>query len=193
MLLPTRDGDPPWQSCERGADDILPTSATAATKDPLSVDRLRTVLSGLLVPGGVIELLAEESKREVIERLGRIAASAAGVRPEHERAVIDALADRESVLSTGIGVGIAVPHVRHANVPIEVMRVGRSRAGLAFDAIDGQPVHVVFAILMPSGNHRRHVEVLGAIAGALKDSARRERVFAADDAAAFVERLLESR
>ena len=73
------------------------------------------------------------------------------------------------------------------------MRVGRSRAGLAFDAIDGAPVHAVFTILMPSGNHRRHVEVLGAIAGALKDPARREGVFAAPDAQAFVERLLEAR
>ena len=157
------------------------------------MDRLRTVLSGLLLPEGVIDLPALDSKREVIERLGRLAATAASVRPEHERAVIDALWDRESVLSTGIGLGIAVPHVRHANVPNEVLRVGRSRAGLAFDAIDGKPVHAVFAILMPSGNHRRHVEVLGAIAGALKDPARRERVFAAPDALSFVERLLEVR
>ena len=76
------------------------------------MDRLRTVLSGLLVAEGVIELPALEAKREVIERLGRVAASAAGVRPEHERGVIDALWDRESVLSTGSGLGIAVPHVR---------------------------------------------------------------------------------
>lgn len=157
------------------------------------MDRLRTVLAGLLVPEGVVELPPSDRKREAIERLGRIAAAAASVRPEHERAVIDALWDRETVLSTGIGLGIAVPHVRHANVAHEVMRVGRSREGLAFDAIDGKPVHAVFAILMPSGNHRRHVEVLGAIAGALKDTARRDRVFAAPDAAAFVERLLEAR
>ena len=44
------------------------------------------------------------------------------------------------------------------------MFVGRSAAGLAFDSIDGKPVHAVLHILMPPGNHRRHVEVLGAIA-----------------------------
>jgi hypothetical protein len=43
---------------------------------------------------------------------------------------------------------------------------------------------------MPSGDNRRHVEVLGAIAGALKDPARREAVFAAPDAVTFVERML---
>jgi mannitol/fructose-specific phosphotransferase system IIA component (Ntr-type) len=68
--------------------------------------------------------------------------------------------------------------------------VGRARAGLAFDAIDGKPVHAVFTILMPAGDNRRHVEVLGAIAAALKDPARREAVFGAADGAAFVRRML---
>ena len=157
------------------------------------MDRVRTILTGLLVAEGVVDLDPSETKRDAIERLGRFAAIAAGVRPEHERAVLDALADREAVLSTGIGLGIAVPHVRHAHVPLEVMRVGRSREGLAFDAIDGKPVHAVFTILMPSGNHRRHVEVLGAIAASLKDTARRKGVFAATDPATFVERLLAAR
>lgn len=154
------------------------------------MERLRTILAGLLVPEGISALPTFGSKREVVEHLGRLAAVAAGVRPEHERAVLDALADREAILSTGIGLGIGVPHVRHANVAREVMRVGRSREGLAFDSIDGKPVFAVFTILMPSGNHRRHVEVLGAIAAALKDAARREHVFAAPDAQAFVDRLL---
>jgi mannitol/fructose-specific phosphotransferase system IIA component (Ntr-type) len=114
------------------------------------------------------------------------------VRPEHERAVLDALWDRESILSTGIGLGIGVPHVRNPSVAREAMRVGRARGGIAFDSIDGKPVFAVFAILMPSGNHRRHVEVLGAIATALKDTARRDDVFAAPDAASFVARLLAS-
>ena len=43
---------------------------------------------------------------------------------------------------------------------------------------------------MPSGNHRRHVEVLGAIAAAVKDNARREGIFTAPDAATFVQRML---
>jgi len=154
------------------------------------MDRVRTILTGLLIPDGVVELPPTDSKRDAIERLGRLAAAACGVRPEHERAVLDALADREAVLSTGIGLGIAVPHVRHANVPREGMRVGRARDGLAFDSIDGRPVHAVFTILMPSGNHRRHVEVLGAIAAALKDPVRRDGVFGAPDAATFVARLL---
>jgi PTS system nitrogen regulatory IIA component len=122
--------------------------------------------------------------------LGAAACDAAGVRAEHRRAVLDALWDRETVLSTGIGLGIAVPHVRHANVPKEAMRVGRVRGGMPFDAIDGRPVEAIFTILMPAGNHRRHVEVMAGIAAAVKDEARRQSVLAAPDPAAFVERML---
>jgi mannitol/fructose-specific phosphotransferase system IIA component (Ntr-type) len=156
------------------------------------VERVRAVLGDLLVPQGVLELEGVPAKRDVVTRLGTAACDAAGVKPEHVRAVLDALWDREQILSTGIGLGIAVPHVRHANVAREIMRVGRCRKGLAFDAIDGKPVHAVFTILMPAGSHRRHVEVLGAIAAAVKDAARREGVFSAADSAQFVERLLSA-
>ncbi|HVG93818.1 MAG TPA: PTS sugar transporter subunit IIA [Planctomycetota bacterium] len=154
------------------------------------MDRVRKALGTLLVPDRVLDLPPAEAKREAVRRLGRLACDAAGVNTAHGTAVLDALWDREMILSTGIGLGIAVPHVRHANVPHEAMVVGRARGGLAFDAIDGKPVHAVFTILMPAGDNRRHVEVLGAIAAALKDPARRESVFAAGDGAAFVRKML---
>jgi PTS system nitrogen regulatory IIA component len=156
------------------------------------VDRVRKALGTLLLPERVVDVPPSEAKKEAVLRLGRLACRASGVRPDHEKAVLDALWDREMILSTGIGLGIAVPHVRHANVPAEAMVVGRPRSGLAFDAIDGKPVHAVFTILMPAGDNRRHVEVLGAIAASLKEVARREAVFQAPDAAAFVQRLLSA-
>ena len=154
------------------------------------MDRVRRALDTLLLPDRVVDLAASDAKREAVRRLGKLACEAAGVRPEHGAAVLDALWDRETILSTGIGLGIAVPHVRHANVPREAMVVGRSRDGLPFDAIDGKPVHAVFTILMPAGDNRRHVEVLGAIAAALKEPARRDGVFSAPDGSVFVQRML---
>jgi nitrogen PTS system EIIA component len=164
-------------------------SRRSAPPEP-RVDRPRPILESLLVPAGVVDLVEGEDKTAAIARLGRLACDAAGVPAAGAEAVLRGLFAREEILSTGIGLGIAVPHVRHAQVPSEVMRVGRSRSGVAFDAIDGQPVYAVFTILMPPGRHRRHVEVLGAIAAALKDPARREGVFSAPDAAAFVERMM---
>lgn len=154
------------------------------------MERVRKALATLLTPERVVDLSSGESKRDVVLRLGRIACEHGKVHPDHMKAVLDALWDREVILSTGIGLGIAVPHVRHANVASEVMVVGRSRAGLPFDAIDGKPVHAIFTILMPAGDNRRHVEVLGAIAAGLKDPARRETVFSAPDGAGFVQRML---
>ena len=120
------------------------------------MDRLRTVLAGLLLVDGVVDLPKGEGKREVVARLGRLACGVAGVDPGHEKAVLDALWEREQILSTGIGLDIAVPHVRHSNVPREVLRVGRSKDGIPFDAIDGRPVRAVFCILMPAGTHPLH-------------------------------------
>ena len=157
------------------------------------MERLRHVLEPLLKPEQVLDLPAGVPKQGIVARLGEAAAKAAGVKPEHLRAVLDALWDRELILSTGIGLGIAVPHVRHANVPTEAMVVGRSKSGVAFDAIDGKPVFAVFTILMPAGQHRHHVEVLGGIAAALKDEGRRASIFAAPDAALFVQRILSPR
>lgn len=154
------------------------------------MERVRTILEGLLTAQVVVDLAGAPEKREVVTTLGTAACSAAQVPPEAVQAVLEALWEREHILSTGIGLGIAVPHVRHAQVRREVMRVGRSKAGIPFDAIDGKPVRAVFTILMPAGRHRRHVEVLGAIAAAVKDTARREGVFAAPDAATFVARML---
>ena len=156
------------------------------------MERVRKALSALLLPEHVMELGPGEGKREIVMRLGRLACERGGVHADHAKAVLDALWDREMLLSTGIGLGIAVPHVRHANVPREVMTVGRSPAGLPFDAIDGKPVRVVFTILMPAGDNRRHVEVLGAIAAALKEPAQRETVLGSGDAATFVQRMLDA-
>jgi PTS system nitrogen regulatory IIA component len=152
------------------------------------VDQVRSVLEPLLTAEAVFEVPAEQGKEAAILFLGRKACEAVGVlRPD---AVLIALWERERILSTGIGLGIAVPHVRHPAVPREVMRVGRARTGMAFDAIDAKPVQAIFTLLMPAGRQRRHVEILAAIAAALKDDARREAVFAAPDAQTFLRRLL---
>jgi mannitol/fructose-specific phosphotransferase system IIA component (Ntr-type) len=150
---------------------------------------VRLVLEQLLSPDVVHDVSPAEGKQAAIAFLGRKACESVGVsRPD---AVLAALWERELILSTGIGLGIAVPHVRHPAIPREVMRVGRARGGMPFDAIDAKPVQAIFTLLMPAGRQRRHVEILAAIAAALKDDARREAVFASPDAETFVRRMLE--
>jgi PTS system nitrogen regulatory IIA component len=154
------------------------------------LDRLRPLLEGILAAEGVFDLPSGLAKRQVVDLVGKRAAAAARVEPAQVGEVLEALWKREQILSTGIGLGIGVPHVRHEAVKDRAICVGRSKAGIPFDAIDGKPVYAVFAILMPAGEHRHYIQVLGAIAAALKAEARRTAVFAAPDGAAFVDRLL---
>ena len=70
---------------------------------------------------------------------------------------------REQVMSTGIGFGLAVPHSSSALISKPVIAVGRSTAGIQFEALDGRPVHVVFLLLTPAGNQQQHLALLSAV------------------------------
>jgi mannitol/fructose-specific phosphotransferase system IIA component (Ntr-type) len=153
------------------------------------VKRVREVLQAHLRPDRVYELPPGQTKAETLRWLGERACGHAGVERIDE--VLAGLAEREGLLSTGIGFGVALPHLRHDAIPAEVICVGRAREGIDFEAIDGKPVHLIFCILGPKGRDRRQIEILGAVAASLKDEARRAQVMQAPDAAALVERLLQ--
>ena len=143
------------------------------------MDRVRKSLGTLLRPDRVVDLAPGEAKRDVVRRLGTLTCHAAAVHADHEKAVLDALWDRETILSTGIGLGMAVPHVRHSNVATEAMWVGRSRAGLAFDAIDGKPVHIVVLIAGPQDAQDRYLRLLARLSGRLRQEDVRRKILAA--------------
>ena len=127
-------------------------------------------------------------KWALLRWLGARACALAGV--ADPAPVVSALIERERILSTGIGLGVALPHVRHASVSRETVAVARIRRGMAFDSTDGTLVHAVFCVLAPTAAVRRSVEILGALALSLKVESRRSLVFAAPDPDSFVERLL---
>jgi mannitol/fructose-specific phosphotransferase system IIA component (Ntr-type) len=74
------------------------------------------------------------------------------------------LVEREKVLSTALGGGIAIPHARTPEVETTIIALGRSLKGIPFDAPDGQPVTVLFLLLGPPESSSEHVRVLAAIA-----------------------------
>ncbi len=92
---------------------------------------------------------------------------------EDREALAQAVFKREDLMSTGIGLGLAVPHVRLPSVREIVMAVGIAPAGIAdYVSLDDKPVHVVFLIAAPEGAHVQHLRLLSAIssrAKALKD------------------------
>jgi mannitol/fructose-specific phosphotransferase system IIA component (Ntr-type) len=89
-------------------------------------------------------------------------------------AITNAIKQREAETSTGIGFGIALPHASTDLVSEPVAIIGRSKDGIPFDAIDGQPVHRVVLFLVPQGQMEKHKHMLANIAKMLHRARFRE-------------------
>jgi PTS system nitrogen regulatory IIA component len=77
--------------------------------------------------------------------------------------------DREELGSTGIGSGVAVPHAKHDAITDLVCAFGRSKKGINFDALDGEPVYVVFLLLSSKSASGAHLEALAFISRLVRD------------------------
>jgi len=80
------------------------------------------------------------------------------------RAVIDALKDRERLGTTGIGEGLAIPHAKHADIKRLCAAIGISKAGIEYEAVDDEPVHIVLLVLAEENNPGPHLRLLAEIA-----------------------------
>jgi len=105
-----------------------------------------------------------------------------------EKVVLNALMTRENMGSTGIGKGIAIPHSRTLVANRLTVLAARSRAGLDFDAMDGEPVHLLFLILAPpQEKNNQYLPLLGRLVETLREAAVRQRLLAAADFREFVQ------
>jgi mannitol/fructose-specific phosphotransferase system IIA component (Ntr-type) len=100
--------------------------------------------------------------------------------------VLRAVMEREEVLSTGIGNGVAIPHGRTSAVGSLVLSAGVTREPVEFDALDGQPVRLFFLLVGPDATAGQHVKALSRISRLLRKESFRERLTAARDADEFL-------
>lgn len=106
----------------------------------------------------------EQAIRAVVDRLGEH-----GHLPtEHLEGITRAVLRRESLGSTGIGRGVAVPHAKHSGVSRLVGAVAKFPTGIEFDSIDGQPVYIVCLLVSPVDRPWDHLRVLEAVARQLR-------------------------
>jgi nitrogen PTS system EIIA component len=109
------------------------------------------------------------SKKRVLEQLGqRLAESVPDLTQD---LVFDALLERERLGSTGLGKGIALPHARMAQVDHAIGSLIKLNEGVDFDAIDGEPVDLAFAMLVPEEATDEHLQLLSTLAQIFSDSA----------------------
>ena len=136
-------------------------------------DLVRAMESGelpFLVADAMTTQLAATSKEEALDEIVTHLV-AAGVLDRHSaKEVVDALIHREAMNSTGIGGGVAIPHTKHPQVDRVVGTLAWSQAGLEFDSIDDQPVHLLVVLLAPLDQNREHVQALAKVARLMRPS-----------------------
>jgi PTS system nitrogen regulatory IIA component len=116
--------------------------------------------------------------------LGELAELLARQQPLVDSATLKrVLEEREQLASTAIGDGIAIPHGKLDVVGQLVGALGRSRAGIEFDSIDGKPTHLVFMLVAPSNSTGVHLKALARLSRLFRDAEFRQRLLVADDAA----------
>jgi nitrogen PTS system EIIA component len=103
----------------------------------------------------------EAAIEEIVEGLKREKL----IKANSAKDVVSALMKREEIGSTGIGNGVAIPHAKVARVDELVLALGRSRAGVEFNSIDGEPVHILFVIISPEDDSDLHLQALKWVSG----------------------------
>ncbi|SFP56385.1 PTS sugar transporter subunit IIA [Sphingomonas rubra] len=123
-------------------------------------------LSDLLRPEAVATGVAAVSRKALLQQLGLLAAPLIGV---DARAITDALAERERLGSTGFGGGVALPHARLPTLTMPVGLFVRLAHPIDFDAVDGVPVDLVFALFSPIPGGADHLKALARVSRRLRD------------------------
>jgi PTS system nitrogen regulatory IIA component len=126
----------------------------------------------MLKKGFILEELKARNKREALVELASVFAK--GKIPFDPEATLHVLLEREQLGSTGIGDGIAIPHGKLAGLEEMIVAFGRSRKGIAFEAMDGKPVHLFFLLMAPENSAGQHLKALAKISRMLKDGAFRK-------------------
>jgi PTS system nitrogen regulatory IIA component len=125
----------------------------------------------------VLEQLKAENKRDALAELAGVFAQ--GRVNVDSEAMLHILLERERLGSTGIGDGIAIPHGKLPGLEEMVVSFGRSREGIAFEAMDGKPVHLFFLLMAPENSAGQHLKALAKISRMLKDANFRKNLLEA--------------
>jgi PTS system fructose-specific IIC component/PTS system nitrogen regulatory IIA component len=120
------------------------------------------VLGTVFSPALIKVNLESVDKDELFEELVDLYVSRNPTVPRD--ALLEALRDRESKLTTGVKPGVALPHARTELVPSVSGIIGVSRSGIDYDALDGKPVHLVFMLFTSDAGCNLHLRVLKRLA-----------------------------
>ncbi len=136
-------------------------------------------LADLIAPEGIIPSLKAKSKKQALQELSVRAAAITGL---EQRDIFDTLLQRERLGSTGLGRGIAIPHVKFKALSSIVCLFARIDDPIAFDSHDNEPVDLIFLLLAPEHASGDHLKALARISRLVREPATLERLRSARDA-----------
>ena len=139
-------------------------------------------LSTLLTPDSVLAGLKVNGKKQLLQEVAELAARQTGI---SERQVFDTLLQRERLGSTGIGQGIAIPHGAIVGLSQLTGLFARLTKPIDFEAMDGEPVDLVFVLLAPEGAGADHLQALARVARFFRNPQAVQTLRQTDEAAAL--------
>ena len=139
------------------------------------------VIGEILPLDHIVLDLPVSSKKRLFEQIGLLIENKAEMARSD---VFECLFAREKLGTTALGQGVAIPHGRYAGLKRPIGAFIRTSESIGFDAPDGKPVNLIFALLVPEGSNSVHLEVLSHLASRFSSKAVREQLLQAADAQA---------
>jgi len=136
-------------------------------------------IAEILDRDAILAELRSRDKEGVLRELVELLAKRGKVKKAEK--ALEVLFEREKLGSTGIGEGVAIPHGKLSEIDRIICAFGRSTQGVNFDAVDGNPVHLVFLLLAPEDSTTEHLKALARLSRLLKDPLFRKRLLDAKD------------
>ncbi len=114
------------------------------------------------------------SKKRVLEYFSKLLATETSSLTSHD--IFESLLGRERLGSTALGKGVAIPHARVANCDVTLAAFLQLEKSIDFEALDKQPVDLLFALMVPENSTEEHLEILAQLADMFSEDAFREKL-----------------
>jgi fructose-specific phosphotransferase system IIA component len=138
----------------------------------------------ILQKNGIITNLESTDKTEILTQMAKYLSSLFDIKDQDH--IVRKILDREAEMSTGIGYGIAIPHARIEGIDRLFMIAGRSMKGIDFNAIDEQPVRLIFMMLSPANASSQYTHILSSLSRVMSYEEIRNSLIESDDAEKFL-------
>jgi PTS system nitrogen regulatory IIA component len=126
-----------------------------------------------------IKFLNSNTQDEIIDEMSQLSKDVVTDVDGFKRTILE----REAIISTGIGQGFAIPHVKNEYVERFFITMGIVREGVEWDAIDNKPVHIIFMIGGPDGKQNEYLSILSKLSLIIKNPLNKEFMLNASDSA----------